>query len=151
MKTFVLTVLSAILFAGAAVAEEPGDADTGKQVFRRCAICHDIGENAMNKLGPVLTGVVGRQPGTFPGFAYSGAMKTFGADGKVWTPGLISKFVQAPREVVSGTRMSFAGLKRQTDIDNVIAYLLTFSPDYAPAEEGAAAPAPTEEGVAGAK
>lgn len=145
MRTFGLAVVFTVLVAGAAVAEETGDAEAGKQVFAKCAVCHNIGENAKNKVGPALTGVVGRQPGTFPGFSYSSAMKAFGGDGKVWTPELIATFVQAPRDVVPGTRMTFGGLTDQADVDNVIAYLLTFSPDYVPAD--AAVPAAPADGA----
>jgi cytochrome c len=140
MKTFGLAVMVTALLAGSAVAEETGDAEAGKQVFAKCAVCHNIGPDAKNKVGPALTGVIGRQPGTFPGFNYSAAMKKFGEDGKIWTPELLATYLKAPRDVVPGTRMAFAGLKDQTDEDNLIAYLLTFSPDYVPAD-AAAAPA----------
>jgi cytochrome c len=100
-----------------------GDATAGQAVFAKCAVCHNIGAGAKNKIGPALTGVVGRQPGTFAGFNYSPAMKDFGTKNAAWTPELIAQFVHSPRTVVPGTKMTFAGLPDQTDIDNVVAYL----------------------------
>jgi cytochrome c len=144
MKTFGLAMMLTVLVSGAAVAQEQGDAAAGEKVFAKCKACHSIGEGATNRIGPVLTDVVGRQPGTYDGYGYSDAMKAFGGENPAWTPELLRAFLKAPREEVPGTKMSFPGLRDQTDADNVIAYLLTFSPDYAPAAEGtapAAAPA----------
>ena len=78
-------------------------------------------------MGPVLNGVVGRTAGTLEGYNYSDAMKQAGANGLVWQPDTLATFLENPREHVPGTKMSFPGLKDQTDRENVIAYLATFS------------------------
>jgi cytochrome c len=131
-----------LLSSGAAFAA--GDAEAGATVFKRCAACHSVGENATNRVGPVLNGVVGRQPGTYEGYSYSPAMTKFGTEHPAWTPELLTQFVQAPRDVVPGTKMTFPGLKTPADAENVVAYLISLSPDYVPAEQGAAPAAPAE-------
>lgn len=121
MKSLALAALVLVAAAGPSLAA--GDAAAGKTVFTKCAVCHNVGPDAKNKIGPALTGVVGRQPGTFAGFTYSAAMKDFGTKNPAWTPDLLAKFLQSPKTEVPGTKMTFAGLTDQTDIDNVIAYL----------------------------
>lgn len=120
-----LTILIGLLLTSASSAQEAGDAAAGETVFKKCMTCHAVGEGARNKVGPVLNGVVGRQAGTFPDFRYSEAMVKAGADGLMWTPEDLAKYLAAPKEVVPGNKMAFAGLKDQADIDNVIAYLAT--------------------------
>jgi cytochrome c len=112
-----------IMIAAASPSFAAGDPTAGQAVFMKCAVCHNIGPDAKNKIGPALTGVIGRQPGTFAGFSYSQGMKDFGTKNAAWTEALVSQFVKAPRDVVPGTKMTFQGLTDQTDIDNVIAYL----------------------------
>lgn len=102
-------------------ARAGGDAAAGKQVFRRCAVCHDT-RPGKTKIGPSLFGVVGRKSGTLPGYRFSKAMRT--AD-IVWTPAALEKYLADPRKVVRGTRMSFAGLWSRKDRENVVAYLET--------------------------
>ena len=92
-------------------------------MFKKCAACHNIGPGAKNKIGPSLTGVVNRAPGTFPGFNYSAAMKDFGSKNPVWTAELLGQFLHGPGKFIPGTKMTFAGLAEQADVDNVIAYL----------------------------
>lgn len=121
-----------ILSAGGAFAQ--GDAPAGEVVFKKCAVCHAVGEGAKNKVGPVLNGVLGRTAGTLEGYSYSQAMKDAGAGGLVWTPETMSEFLAKPKEYVKGTKMAFNGLPNPEDIANVVAYLQTFSPDYVPAE-----------------
>jgi cytochrome c len=104
-----------------------GDAAAGAAVFKTCAACHNIGPGAKNKIGPSLTGVVGRQPGTFVAFNYSTAIKDFGTKNPAWTPELLAQFLQAPGKFIPGTKMTFAGLHQQADVDNVIAYLASQS------------------------
>ena len=79
-----------------------------------------------NKVGPELNGVVGRTAGTAADFKYSDAMIEAGKGGLVWTPDKLDAWLKKPKDVVAGTKMTFAGLADQADIDNVIAYLQTF-------------------------
>jgi cytochrome c2 len=85
-------------------------------------------------MGPHLNGVVGQQAGTQEGFNYSRAMIAAGEEGLVWTPETLAPFIRKPREFVPGTKMVFAGVPEDEAIADIIAYLLTFSPDYVPAE-----------------
>jgi cytochrome c len=130
--TKILAAAAAILLVTSGGAWAAGDAVAGATVFKQCASCHAVGENAANKFGPVLNGVVGRQPGTFAGYSYSPAMKDFGTKNPAWTPELLTQFVQGPKAVVAGTKMPFGGLKNPQDAENVVAYLISLSPDYVP-------------------
>ena len=128
--TTVLTTL--IVVAGASAAQADGDADAGAKVFKKCAACH-VADSDKNKVGPSLQNVIGRTAGTVEGFKYSKAMVEAGEGGLVWNDDTIGEFLKKPKDLVKGTKMSFAGLKKEDDIDNVIAYLEQFS---APAEGG---------------
>jgi cytochrome c len=126
MKALVAAFAFAAAFSFAANAQETGDAKKGEQVFKKCKICHQVGEGAKNLVGPVLNNVVGRQPGTYDGYSYSKAMTDFGK-GKTWTNDLLFSYLECPHQVVRGTMMAFVGLKSAKDRHNVIAYLDTFS------------------------
>lgn len=102
-------------------ARADGDPAAGKQVFNKCAVCHSP-EAGVNKIGPSLHGVVGRQAGTLPNYSYSPAMKAFG---KTWDDAELDTYLQNPRGVVKGTKMIFPGLPKEEDRKNVIAYLNT--------------------------
>ncbi len=121
-KTLVISTLMTAMLATAAHAA--GDATKGQQVFKQCALCH-TNEAGKNKVGPSLFGVVGRKPGTEPGYSYSSSMKEFGASGHTWTPEQLDTYLVDPRKVVTGTKMIFPGLKKEDDRQNVIAYLET--------------------------
>ena len=99
-------------------------------MFKKCAACHSIGEGAKNKVGPELNAVLGRVAGSVEGFKYSQGLIDVGAGGLIWTPETLVPWLHKPRDVVPGTKMSFAGLANPAEIYNVIAYLATFSPDY---------------------
>jgi len=116
------------MLSGGSALAQGGDAALGETVFKKCMSCHAVGEGATNKVGPVLNGLVGRTAGTFEGYNYSQAMKDAGAGGLVWTPENLAKFLTKPKDLVPGTKMSFAGLAKPADVMNVIAYLATFSP-----------------------
>ncbi len=130
-----------VLLAGPAFAA--GDADKGAKVFKKCAACHAVGENARNKVGPELNDVFGRTAGGLDDYKYSKAMAKAGEEGLVWTTGTISEYLADPRGFVPKNKMAFAGLKKDDDVANVLAYLATFSKD-APADTAADA-APAEE------
>lgn len=104
-----------------------GDAAKGEKVFKKCKACHAIGEGAKDKVGPVLNGVVGRAIASRDGFKYSDVLTGLGADGQVWTTQELSVFLEKPRNYAKGTKMSFAGLRKEADRENIIAYLSTFT------------------------
>ena len=95
------------------------DVGKGEKVFKKCSACHKA-EDGVNSTGPYLYGVVGRDIAAVDGFGYSGAMA--GVDGD-WTPERLSEFLEKPSDYISGTSMSFAGLKKAADRVNLIAYL----------------------------
>lgn len=103
----------------ALVAE--GDAEKGAKVFSKCKACHKL-EDGANATGPHLYGVVGRPVASVDGFGYSGAMSELGG---AWTPEHLNEFLTKPKDLVPGTKMSFAGLKKIADRANLVAYLAT--------------------------
>ncbi|MEO3415156.1 cytochrome c family protein [Roseovarius sp. CAU 1744] len=116
------------LLASSAMAEEiTGDAAKGEKVFRKCKACHAVGEDAKNKVGPILNGIVGRAAASEADFAYSPAFEQAAADGLVWTVDQLAAFLEKPKDVVDGTKMSFAGLRKEQDRADIIAYLATFN------------------------
>lgn len=108
-----------VIAAGPASAQ---DAAAGKTVFAKCTACHVVDKD-QNKVGPSLKGLIGRTAGTHEGFKYSQAMIDAGKGGLVWNEAELAKYLHAPREMVKGTKMAFAGLKSDDDIANVIAYI----------------------------
>lgn len=127
-------VVSAVAFAaavvlGAAGARAAGDPDAGKQVFKKCHACHNVGENARNAVGPVLNGVVGRKAGSYEGYNYSEANKSSGI---TWDEATLDVYLKDPRARVPNTKMAFPGLPNDKDRQDVIAYLATFGPDGKP-------------------
>ena len=104
-----------------ALADGDGDAAHGKVVFNQCLVCHTI-EPGKWKIGPSLYGVIGRHSATLPGFQYSNAMKAYD---KVWGEDTLLVYLAAPMKQVPGTKMAFAGLSKEQDRKDVIAYLDT--------------------------
>ncbi|MDK3073958.1 cytochrome c family protein [Sedimentitalea sp. JM2-8] len=95
------------------------DVEKGASVFKKCSACHKL-EDGANSTGPYLYGVVGRPVASAEGFGYSDEMAGHGGE---WTPEHLSEFLTKPSDVVPGTTMSFAGLKKVEDRVNLIAYL----------------------------
>ena len=129
-----LVVFAAAILALGTASASAQDLARGEQSFKKCMVCHAVGEGAQNKVGPVLNGVFGRTAGTAPDYKYSKPMTEAGAAGLVWTHETIGHFLHKPREFVNGTKMTFPGFKDDQEIEDVLAYLQTFSPDYVPAE-----------------
>lgn len=116
-----LIALSAALLLGqTALGEEK---DPGEAVFAKCAVCHAVGPDAKNKVGPVLNGVVGRKPGSLEDYSYSQGMYAFAEKNPAWTEDLLNKYLEHPKDIVPGGKMSFVGLSKAEDRLAVIAYL----------------------------
>lgn len=98
----------------------------GEKVFKKCKSCHQIGEGAKNRSGPILTGVVGREAGVVDGFKYSKPLMAMAEDGLVWDQANLAEFLAKPKGFMKGTKMSFAGLRKDADIAAITAYLESF-------------------------
>lgn len=121
--------LSAALFMGLAAtaqAQTEGDAEAGEKVFKKCMACHAVGEGAKNKVGPHLNGVMGAPIGHVEDFKYSKALVEKHEAGETWTDENMAAWLAKPKEFAKGTKMAFAGLKKEQEIADVIAYLKTF-------------------------
>ena len=127
-QTTLVALALAAAVAAPAIAQDTSLAAAGQMVFKRCAACHQVGPDAKNRVGPNLTGVVGRTAGTDEGFSYSDAMMTAGANGLVWNEETLSAYLADPKAVVKGNKMAFVGLKSEDDRKAVIAYLEAESP-----------------------
>lgn len=111
-----------------ATADEIGDAERGAVLFdQQCKTCHQIGDGAVNRVGPRLNGVFGRRAGSIEGFAYSKAMARMGADGLTWTLQTLDPYIANPRALVSGTRMTYRGMDDPAARAAILAYLREWS------------------------
>jgi cytochrome c len=99
----------------------------GMKVFRKCKSCHQVGDGAKNRSGPILNGLIGAPAGHIDGFKYSKPLMAKSEEGLVWNAETLAGFLAAPKAYIKGTKMGFAGLKDPADIEAVIAYLTTFS------------------------
>jgi cytochrome c len=127
MKQIVFSLALATASAiGASSAANAQDAAAGEKVFIKCRACHQVGETAKSGVGPVLNGIVGRKAGTIEGYNYSEANKN---SGLTWDEETLTVYLKNPRAKVPGTKMAFAGLQSDAEIQNVIAYLKQFGPD----------------------
>ena len=117
---------------GPAVADTPPDWGTvlpkadvaaGQTVSTKCASCHNFVAGGPDMTGPNLYGVLGRKPGSHPGFAYSSGMTDFGGKTPVWDYDHIYMFLAGPQAYIAGTKMTFVGLKKPEDRINLIAWL----------------------------
>ena len=102
-------------------------AKDGEKVFRKCKACHQVGEGAKNRVGPVLNGIVGHAAGAVDGFKYSKPMAAAAADGLVWTEDELAAFLANPKGYMKRTKMAFVGLKKEDEQKAVIEYLKSFA------------------------
>ena len=136
----ILAVSLITAFAAPAFAE--GDVTKGEKVFKKCAACHATEAAGAQKAGPHLEAIVGRKTAGVEGYTYSAKMRALGDEGHVWSAEELAKFLENPKAMVPGTKMSFAGLKKEDERVNLVAYLATLGgAEAAPAEAPAAAPA----------
>ena len=112
----VVVLLPLILVAH---AQGLGNAQRGAQVFAQCKVCHSL-EAGKNLLGPSLHGLIGRQSGSVPGYAYSPAMKNANV---TWNDDTLSKYLSDPKAFVPGDKMVFTGIKDPTRLGDLLAYL----------------------------
>ena len=116
LATGLVAVLTAPAFAE--------DLAAGAATFKKCAICHDVGETAKNKVGPQLNGIDGRQSGSVAGYGYSAANKSSGI---TWSETTFVEYIKDPRAKIPGTKMVFPGIKNETEAKDLWAFLKQFS------------------------
>ncbi|MDC3157479.1 cytochrome c family protein [Candidatus Pelagibacter sp.] len=97
-----------------------GSVDHGKKVFKKCSACHSIKKGGRNNIGPALYNVLGRNMGALEDYKYSKALIAFGKD---WTFQEMNSFLIKPASYIKGTKMAFAGLKKEKDRASVILYM----------------------------
>lgn len=112
----VAAVSTALLSAGPARAQ---DAEAGKKVFNQCRACHVV-DKETNRVGPHLVGLIGRKSGSVEGFKYSEALQNAGV---TWDEENLSKYLKDPKGFIPGNKMAFAGVRKDDDLNNLIAYL----------------------------
>ncbi|MCL3880818.1 c-type cytochrome [Marivita sp. GX14005] len=124
--------LIALTPAGAGAEEEAraiGDAGRGAVLFEQCSGCHEVGPGAENGIGPHLNGIFDRKAGAVTGFFYSKALERAAADGLIWDLEHLDAYLENPKALVTGTRMSFRGIASSRDRSDVLAYLRRYSDD----------------------
>jgi cytochrome c len=112
MKVLVIAAAALVASAGAALAQNK---EAGETVFKQCMACHDIGEDAKNKVGPVLNGLDGRKSGT--------------AEGYNWSEATFKEYIKDPRTKIPGTKMFFPGVKDEKKANDLWAYVSQFKAD----------------------
>ena len=123
MRQAVLAVIALVASTAAASAQ---DVTAGEQSFKKCLPCHSVGEGAKNKVGPELNGLDGRKAGTADGFNYTEANKN---SGLTWNESVFKEYIKDPRAKIPGTKMVFAGIKNEEEVNNLWAYLKQFGPN----------------------
>ena len=117
MMRFVIAAL--IVMLSAPIAAQAGDIEAGLKVFKKCKACHVV-DKEKNKTGPHLVGIIGRPAASVESFKkYSKAMKESGI---VWDAASLDGYLENPKKYLKGGKMAFAGLRKQKDRDNIIAY-----------------------------
>ena len=97
-----------------------GDLAVGEKVFKKCAACHSIVKGGKNNIGPALYNVVGRKIGIVEDYKYSKALASYD---KEWTLEELNGYLIKPAKWIKGTKMAFAGLRKEKDRASVIKYL----------------------------
>ena len=128
-------LLAVTLFHGSVFAENISSISSGAKIFKKCQNCHQIGEDAKNRVGPQLNNIFGRSAGVLPGVKYSKNMIQAGEEGLVWNIETLNLFIENPKGLIAKTRMSFRGLKKEDDRKNLLLYLSKFSKDVTKIKE----------------
>ena len=131
----------------ATAAEEIGDAELGAEIYVDCSGCHEIGKGAENGIGPHLNGIFGRRAGVIEKFPYSKSLARAGADGLTWELETLDAYIENPKALVSGTRMSYFGLEDRQERYDLLAFLRLYSDNPADIPEAPATAFPTDHGI----
>lgn len=106
---------------------------SGRELFRLCVGCHEIGPDAKNKIGPVLNGLDGRKAGETAGYAYSKAMTSSGI---IWSEQTFVEYIMHPQHVIPGIKMTFAGTKNREEAQDLWAYIRSIDHDGSSVVQG---------------
>jgi cytochrome c len=125
-KLITMAAMTALSIAASANVTLAQDVTAGEHSFNKCLPCHAIGPDAENKIGPQLNGLDGRHSGTAPSYSYSDANKNSGI---VWAEATFKEYIKSPAAMVPGTKMAFAGIKNDQEINDLWAYVKQFDAD----------------------
>ncbi|WP_375460429.1 c-type cytochrome [uncultured Enterovirga sp.] len=120
MRVIVLSMVACFVAPGLAAAQ---DAAAGERVFAQCRACHQVGPSARSAVGPILNGLFGRKAGSYEGYAYSPANKN---SGLTWDEATFRDYIKDPKAKIPGTKMIYAGLKNEQQVNDLVAYLKQF-------------------------
>ena len=126
MTKTTLALLIILPVSALAFSAHAQEAAAGKTSFNKCLPCHAIGEGAKNKVGPELNGLDGRKSGTAPDYTYSDANKNSGI---TWDEAQFKEYIRDPRAKIPGTKMIFAGIKNDKEINDLWAFVAQFDKD----------------------
>lgn len=121
-----IAIMAAIALAASTAAASAQDVTAGEQSFKKCLPCHSVGAGAKNKVGPELNGLDGRKAGTAEGFNYSEGNKNSGI---TWSESVFKEYIKDPRAKIPGTKMVFAGIRNEQEVNDLWAYLKQFAPN----------------------
>ena len=122
-RLMVTMVVAAAASMPVAALAQAGDAAAGQRVFNQCRACHTIDQGGRNGVGPNLWGVVGRRAGAIEGFRYSANLRELAAGGLTWNEDRLRAYIQNPKSVVPQGSMSYVGLRNETQLNDLMAYL----------------------------
>jgi len=123
-KTLISSLAVAVIgLAIAAIPAHAGDAEKGEKIFKKCKSCHTTEADGENKIGPNLSGIVGKAAGTADGFKYSDALMAKAGEGLVWDEANLDAFLTKPKKFIEKTKMSFGGIKKEDNRADLIEYL----------------------------
>jgi cytochrome c len=125
-KLISIASMAALSIAASADVTLAQDITAGQHSFNKCLPCHAIGPDAENKIGPQLNGLDGRHSGTAPNYSYSDANKKSGI---VWGEATFKEYIKNPSALVPDTKMTFAGIKNDQEINDLWAYVKQFDAD----------------------
>jgi cytochrome c len=120
MKCLIIGAVVVVVSSAMALAQ---DVEAGQTSFKKCQVCHDVGEAAKNKIGPILNGLDDRKSGSVEGYSYSDANKNSGI---TWSETTFKEYINDPRAKIPDTKMVFPGIKNEKEAGDLWAYLKQF-------------------------
>ena len=119
-------IIAAAALCAAALPAVAADPAAGEKAYAACKACHRVGEGAKNTVGPTLNGIIGQPAAPVEGFNYSDALKNAGL---TWDEATLAEYLKNPKGKVPGTKMAYPGIKEDTKVADIIAYLKQFAAD----------------------